>query len=147
VTNAGTIRLKKRLLFLSNALQQHPVGLEEVDDGIWSIHFCHVLLGRVDVRSGHIVGREIAADHPPANPVRAPLALYGPYRHVWRDVPGWQLTNAPVVDAFASKIDRDLGTTRLTPLLFHCRVVVIGHLRLATILPNHIAPRDLLQTV
>jgi len=50
VTNAGTIRLKKRLLFLSNALQQHPVGLEKVDDGIWSIHFCHVLLGRVDER-------------------------------------------------------------------------------------------------
>jgi transposase InsO family protein len=50
VTNAGTIRLKKRLLFLSNALQQHPVGLEEIDDGIWSIHFCRVLLGRVDER-------------------------------------------------------------------------------------------------
>jgi transposase InsO family protein len=50
VTNAGTIRLKKRLLFLSNALKQHPVGLEEVADGIWSIHFCHVLLGRVDER-------------------------------------------------------------------------------------------------
>jgi transposase InsO family protein len=50
VTNAGTIRLKTRLLFLSNALQQHPVGLEEVDDGIWSIHFCRVLLGRVDER-------------------------------------------------------------------------------------------------
>jgi hypothetical protein len=50
VTNAGTIRLKKRLLFLSNALQQHPVGLEEVGDGIWSIHFCQVLLGRVDGR-------------------------------------------------------------------------------------------------
>jgi transposase InsO family protein len=50
VTNAGTIRLRKRLLFISNALKQHPVGLEEVDDGIWSIHFCHVLLGRVDER-------------------------------------------------------------------------------------------------
>jgi len=50
VTNAGTIRLKTRLLFLSNALQQHPVGLEETDDGIWSIYFCHVLLGRVDER-------------------------------------------------------------------------------------------------
>ena len=50
VTNAGTIRLKKRLLFIANALKQHPVGLEEVDDGIWSIHFCHVLLGRVDER-------------------------------------------------------------------------------------------------
>jgi putative transposase len=50
VTNAGTIRLRKRLIFLSNALKQHPVGLEEVDDGIWSIHFCRVLLGRVDER-------------------------------------------------------------------------------------------------
>ena len=50
VTNAGTIRLKKRLLFIANALKQHPVGLEEVDDGVWSIHFCHVLLGRIDER-------------------------------------------------------------------------------------------------
>lgn len=50
VTNAGTIRLKTRLLFLANALKQHPVGLEEIDDGIWSIHFCQVLLGRVDER-------------------------------------------------------------------------------------------------
>ena len=50
VTNAGTIRLKTRLLFIANALKQHPVGLEEVADGIWSIHFCHVLLGRVDER-------------------------------------------------------------------------------------------------
>src|SRR5437879_9015463 len=33
VTNAGTTRLKKRLLFLANALKQHPVGLEEVEDG------------------------------------------------------------------------------------------------------------------
>src|SRR5437899_12801112 len=53
VTNAGTIRLKKRLLFLANALKQHPVGLEEVEDGIWSIHFCHVLLGRVDEPRSH----------------------------------------------------------------------------------------------
>src|SRR3989449_10639201 len=30
VTNAGTIRLKKRLLFIANALKQHPVGLEEI---------------------------------------------------------------------------------------------------------------------
>lgn len=50
VTNAGTIRLRKRLLFIANALKQHPVGLEEVDDGVWSIHFCRVLLGRVDER-------------------------------------------------------------------------------------------------
>src|SRR6266478_5843657 len=32
VTNAGTIRFKTRLLYLSTALKQHRVGLEEVDD-------------------------------------------------------------------------------------------------------------------
>ena len=38
VTNAGTFRFKKRLLFIANALKQH-IGLEEIDDGIWSIYF------------------------------------------------------------------------------------------------------------
>jgi transposase InsO family protein len=50
ITSAGTFRFKRRLLFLSHALEPHPVGLEEVDDGIWSIHVCGVLLGRFDER-------------------------------------------------------------------------------------------------
>jgi hypothetical protein len=50
VTPAGTVRFKHRLLFLSHALEPHPVGFEEVDDGLWSIHFCGVLLGRFDER-------------------------------------------------------------------------------------------------
>ncbi len=50
VTNAGTIRFKKRLLFIANSLKQQIVGLEEVDDGVWSIYFCTVLLARVDER-------------------------------------------------------------------------------------------------
>lgn len=50
ITNAGTFRFKRRLLFIANALKQHAIGLEEVADGIWSIHFCHVLLGRIDER-------------------------------------------------------------------------------------------------
>jgi putative transposase len=50
VTNAGTFRFKTRLLFIANALKQHVIGLEEVDDGVWSIYFCHVLLGRIDER-------------------------------------------------------------------------------------------------
>jgi hypothetical protein len=29
-------------------LGQHLIGLEEVDDGLWSVHFCNVLLTRVD---------------------------------------------------------------------------------------------------
>jgi putative transposase len=50
VTNAGTIRFKKRLLFIANSLKQHVLGLEEIDDGVWSIYFCHVLLARIDER-------------------------------------------------------------------------------------------------
>jgi transposase InsO family protein len=50
VTNAGAIRFQKRVLFIANALQQHHIGLEEIDDGIWSIYFCQVLLGRLDER-------------------------------------------------------------------------------------------------
>jgi hypothetical protein len=50
VTKAGTIRFTKRLLFLANSLKQHVGGLEEVDDGLWSIYFCNVLLARVDER-------------------------------------------------------------------------------------------------
>jgi hypothetical protein len=50
VTNAGTIRFKKRLLFIANSLKQQILGLEEVGDGVWSIYFCHVLLARVDER-------------------------------------------------------------------------------------------------
>ncbi len=50
VTNAGTFRLKHRLVFIANALKQHPIGLEEVADGIWSIYFGRVLLARLDER-------------------------------------------------------------------------------------------------
>jgi putative transposase len=52
VTNAGTIRFKTQLLYLSTALRQHRVALdEEVEDGIWSLYFCDVLLGRIDERT------------------------------------------------------------------------------------------------
>ena len=50
ITNAGTFRFKKKLLFIANSLKQYEIGLEEVDDGIWSIYFCNVLLGRIDER-------------------------------------------------------------------------------------------------
>jgi hypothetical protein len=50
VTNAGTFPLKHKLLFIANALKQHHIGLDETDDGIWSIYFATVLLGKVDER-------------------------------------------------------------------------------------------------
>jgi transposase InsO family protein len=56
VTNAGTFRFKKRLVFIANALIHHRVGLEEVADGIWSIYFCRVLIGRLDERDYTVHG-------------------------------------------------------------------------------------------
>ena len=64
VTNAGTIRFKTRLLYLSTALKQHRVGLEEVDDGIWSVFFCDVLLGRIDERHALVRG-QLGVTHVP----------------------------------------------------------------------------------
>ena len=50
VTNAGTFRLKHKRLFIANALNQHHLGLDDTDDGIWSIYFGTVLLAKVDER-------------------------------------------------------------------------------------------------
>jgi hypothetical protein len=36
------------------ALAPHTIGLEEVDDGIWSIYCCDVLLARLDERDSII---------------------------------------------------------------------------------------------
>ncbi len=54
ITNAGTFRFKRRLLFISHALSPHTIGLEEVHDSIWSIYFCHVLIARLDERDSII---------------------------------------------------------------------------------------------
>lgn len=56
VTNAGTIRFKDRLLFLANALKQHHVGLDETEDGIWSLYLGTVLLGKINEREMKVYG-------------------------------------------------------------------------------------------
>ncbi len=56
ITNAGTCRFQHRLLFLSNPLKGHRVGLEEVDNGIWAIYFNTILLARLDERDCIIRG-------------------------------------------------------------------------------------------
>ena len=50
VTDAGTIGVQSRVLYLATALDNDDVGLEDVDDGIWSIHFGTVRLARFDER-------------------------------------------------------------------------------------------------
>ena len=56
VTNAGTFRLHRRLVVIANSLQHLVIGLEEVDDGVWSIYFHRVLLARLDERDDVLRG-------------------------------------------------------------------------------------------
>jgi hypothetical protein len=46
----GTFRFGPRLLYIANALAHHHIGLEETDDGIWSVFFNIVLLAKLDER-------------------------------------------------------------------------------------------------
>ena len=50
VTDAGTCRFQQHLLYLANALVDQWIGLEETDDGVWSIYFTTVLLATLDER-------------------------------------------------------------------------------------------------
>ena len=50
VCPSGGFRFRGRSLFLTKVLNQQPVGLEETDDGIWSVHFASLLLARFDER-------------------------------------------------------------------------------------------------
>lgn len=50
VHHAGEITFNNRRIFLSKALAGHLVGLEPVDDGVWSILFNTVLIGRLSER-------------------------------------------------------------------------------------------------
>ena len=50
VSNAGAFRFNTWQKHISKTLAQHYIGLEEIDDGIWSIYFCNVLLARLNER-------------------------------------------------------------------------------------------------
>jgi putative transposase len=54
VSNSGCFRWRARQIFLSQALEQKHIGLEETADGIWSIHFYDVVLGKLDERDFRI---------------------------------------------------------------------------------------------
>ena len=56
VSTAGTFRLHARQPFLSQALRNEDIGLEEVADGIWNIVYYSTLLGKIDERTLLITG-------------------------------------------------------------------------------------------
>ena len=59
VSAAGTFRLKAKQPFLSNALADEHIGLEEVADGLWDIVYYTTLLGRIDEKTGRITGVDV----------------------------------------------------------------------------------------
>jgi putative transposase len=60
VSSVGAVSWRGRDVFVSEALVGEPVGFEEVDDGIWTVHFATVALARFDERRGRI--HRIAAE-------------------------------------------------------------------------------------
>jgi len=54
VSRAGTMRVLRRQIFVSNTLQEDYVGLEEVDDGVYDLYFCFYQIGRYDLRANRI---------------------------------------------------------------------------------------------
>ena len=48
--------MQRRLIYLANSLVDQPIGLEETDDGIWTIYFNTVLIGTMDERDGIVHG-------------------------------------------------------------------------------------------
>jgi transposase InsO family protein len=56
VRSGGEIKFKGQMQFVSQALAGQLIGLEPVDDGIWSVIFAKTLLGRFDDRQQRIFG-------------------------------------------------------------------------------------------
>ena len=56
VGHNGMIGWRDYRLFLSHTLRGDTVGLEEIDDGVWSLYYGTVLLGRFDERERRIYG-------------------------------------------------------------------------------------------
>lgn len=50
ITRAGEFRLGNRSVFVSHALENNLVGLEEVEDGIWDIYLNEFLITRINER-------------------------------------------------------------------------------------------------
>ena len=56
ITTGGTFRFHYKLLYVANSLVNQHIGMEETDDGVWSIYFNTVLIATLDERDYIIRG-------------------------------------------------------------------------------------------
>ena len=63
VSSVGHVSWKGQTLFISKALVREDVAFEEIDDGMWTLHFATVALARYDERhhSLHAIGSQSSA--------------------------------------------------------------------------------------
>jgi putative transposase len=54
VCRNGCLAWRSRFIFVSEVLAGEPIGLEPIDDGIWSVHFGPLLLARFDEREDRL---------------------------------------------------------------------------------------------
>jgi transposase InsO family protein len=54
VVSNGCFRWHTTWVFVTTVLTGHPLGFEEVDDGLWTIYFGAVPIGRFDERTGKV---------------------------------------------------------------------------------------------
>lgn len=54
VCTNGCLCWRSRFIFVSQVLVGEPLGLEPIDDGVWSVHFGPILLARFDEREGRL---------------------------------------------------------------------------------------------
>lgn len=55
VTSIGQIRLRNRQIFVSSALAGHTIGLQPTDEHLYTVHFYHFVIGKVDTASNTFI--------------------------------------------------------------------------------------------
>jgi hypothetical protein len=63
ITTGGTFRFHYKLLYIANSLVNQHIGLEETDDGVWSIYFNAVLIATLNERDYIIRGYTKSVTH------------------------------------------------------------------------------------
>lgn len=56
VNKVGSLTLHNQKFFLTRVLEGQRVGLEEIEDGLWSVYLTDLLIGRLDQRTGKVYG-------------------------------------------------------------------------------------------
>ena len=55
VHHSGEIKFMGRTFYLTELLTGMPVGLKEIEDGLWQLQFSFYALGSVDLRKNKII--------------------------------------------------------------------------------------------